>query len=646
MSAPLTLGVVGHVDHGKTALVRALTGIETDRLEEERRRGLSIVLGFSYLETDNGVVDLIDVPGHEDFIRAMISGATGLDGIVLCVAANEGVMPQTVEHFNIAQLLGVERGFTVVTKADLVEPDELALVREEVATLAAGTFLESAPILAVSAPTGAGIADVHSTLARLATQPVERDVEERFFMPLDRVFTMRGFGLVCTGTLRRGSIGLNDRVEIMPGAKRGTVRALQNHRRPIERAEPGQRVAVNLRGLGRGEVKRGEVLATPGFLTPTRRLDVELVLLEDAPAAIGNGATVRFLAGTTEAIARLRLLDRASIEPGDTCLAQLSLDRDFATCQSERFLLRTYSPMHTVGGGRIIDANPARHRRFDASVTERLESAAAGDVEAILRQRLEAAGLSGADLAALAAETDVAVDVLESLAARMDIVQIADHRVIAAPAYDGLLEQIVGALERFHAEHPRQNGLGVGGLRKSLSSNPAQPLLEHALDSLIAAGRVERAQGLLSLAGFDPFASLAAPERSALDEIERRFLDSGVEVPAVKEIVGNDRTRQALYRLLLETGRLVRLKTYDRNAERVLHSNTLERVKEVLAAEYPYPAAFAMKDVRDLLGSTRKHVVPLMEHLDAAGTTVRSGDLRRLRPQQAPDSDTGTSGGE
>jgi len=633
VSAPLTLGVVGHVDHGKTALVRALTGIETDRLEEERRRGLSIVLGFSYLETANGVVDLIDVPGHEDFIRAMISGATGLDGIVLCIAANEGVMPQTVEHFNIVRLLGVERGFVVITKADLVEPDELGLVREEVAEFTAGTFLESAPVVEASVATGAGLDRVRTELERLVADPVAHAVEERFFMPLDRVFTMRGFGLVCTGTLRRGRIHVNDPVEVMPGGKAATVRALQNHGKPVEHAEPGQRVAVNLRGLGRDEIDRGQVLATPGLLAASRRLDVELVLLADAPAPVGNGATVRLLTGTTEAMARLRLLDRAALEPGATCLAQLSLDREIATAQGERFLIRTYSPMHTVGGGRIIDANAARHRRFDASVTRELESAAAGDFAAILRQRLETAGIAGVDLAALAAETGEYLGALESLAAQLDTVQYGEHRVVTADAFEDLVEEVVTALERFHAENPRQNGLGVGGLRKALESNPGGELLDHALASLLEQGRLERTQGLLSLAGFDPFAGLAAPERRALEDIERRFRDSGIEVPTVREIVGTDRTRQALYRLLLETGRLVRLKTYDRSVERVLHASTLEQVKETLAAEYPYPAAFAMKDVRDLLGSTRKHVVPLMEHLDAAGTTVRSGDLRRLRPQ-------------
>ena len=330
MTRSLTLGVVGHVDHGKTALVRALTGIATDRLKEERERGLSIVLGFAFLDTPHGVVDLIDVPGHEDFIRAMIAGATALDGIVLCVAANEGVMPQTVEHLNIARLLGVTRGFSVLTKSDLVTADELALAREDVAGLVHETFLEHAPIFEVSTALGVGLTGVREAIGAIAALPFERPPHDRFFLPLDRAFTLHGFGLVVTGTLRDGPLRVGDEVELMPARRRATVRALQNHGRAIEAAAPGQRVAVNLRQLHKQDVEHGAVLASPGTLTPTQRLDMELELLADAPRALKNGTVLRFLTGTTEANARLRLLDRRELAPGDTALAQLTLDREIA----------------------------------------------------------------------------------------------------------------------------------------------------------------------------------------------------------------------------------------------------------------------------------------------------------------------------
>ena len=271
MKHALTLGVVGHVDHGKTALVRALTGAETDRLKEERERGLSIVLGFAFLETSHGVVDLIDVPGHEDFIRAMIAGATALDGVVLCVAANEGVMPQTVEHLNIARLLGLTRGFCVLTKTDLVSADELALARADLAEIVSGTFLEPAPVVETSTVSGTGVDAVREAVATLAATPVARELRTGFFLPLDRAFTLKGFGLVVTGTLRGAALRVGADVELLPARRRATVRGLQNHGRPIEVAEPGQRVAVNLRQLGKDDVEHGGVLASPDSLTPTQR---------------------------------------------------------------------------------------------------------------------------------------------------------------------------------------------------------------------------------------------------------------------------------------------------------------------------------------------------------------------------------------
>lgn len=631
MSGALTLGVVGHVDHGKTALVRALTGIETDRLKEERDRGLSIVLGFSYLETEHGCVDLIDVPGHEDFIRAMISGATGLDGIVLCVAANEGVMPQTVEHFNICSLLGIDRGCIVLTKTDLVDAQELALAREAVEEFVAGTFLDGAPIIEASAATGAGIDALRQALSAVVATPIERDARDRFFLPLDRVFTMRGFGLVVTGTLRGGQLTVNDRVEIMPAGQAATVRALQNHNQAVERAEPGQRIAVNLRNVDREDVKRGDVLASPGFLAPTRRIDVELTLLDDSPNAIKNGAAVRVLTGTTEAVAKLRLLDQSELAPGGSCMAQLRLDRDIATHQSERFLIRSYSPMHTIGGGRILDVNAERHRRFDAVIKERLETAASGDTELILEQRLQEAGAEGVRLAALAEELGEDIEALEKIIHDHAVVRVDEHHFVAASVYQTLLTEVVAALERFHAQHPFKNGLDTASLPKELSSKPSAEVLRHALGDLIEQRRVQNSHEILSIVGYDPFASLGEQQRKLLGEVEQIFLSGGLEAASPQAVVGSDKAKQELYRLLLETGRLVRLKTYDRKSQLVLHANTLNDVKQAISNKFPYPEPFALKDVRDLLGSTRKYVVPLMEHLDATGTTVRSGNLRRLR---------------
>lgn len=631
MNEALTIGLVGHVDHGKTALARALTGIETDRLKEERERGLSIVLGFAHLQTVHGVVDLIDVPGHEDFIRAMIAGATALDGIVLCVAANEGVKPQTVEHFNIARLLDVGRGFVVVTKTDLVDSAALAPIREEIDSFVRGSFLEGAPVIETSVPTGAGIDAVRAALTDVAAAPVEREAHGRFFLPLDRAFTMRGFGLVVTGTLRSGPLEVGDTVEVLPARRTASVRALQNHGQAVERVAPGQRVAVNLRHMDRRQVKRGDVLAAPGSVVPTTRVDTELRLLDDAPGAVKNGAIVRLLTGTTEAMARLRLLDRRELEPGAVSMAQLGLDREIATLPTERFLIRSVSPMLTIGGGRVLRANAERHRRFDSRITSRLRTMASGDPALQVRSHIEEAAGQGVRLEALAAELGVEPGAVAEAVAQLDTVGLSEDLVVASSAYAALLEEIVRRIHGYHEAHPLDSGLDTGSLANMLRSQASPEVVQHAVRQLVESGRVRMSRQLLSIPGFDPFAALSERELELLDEIEQAFLEGGLQPGPPDALVGADGARRDVYGLLLKTGRLVRLKTYDRHSQIVLHANVLANAKRAIEREYPHPAAFALKDVRDLLGSTRKHVVPLMEHLDATGTTVRSGDLRRLR---------------
>jgi len=631
MSEQLTLGVIGHVDHGKTALVRALTGIETDRLREERERGLSIVLGFSYLQTGDAVIDLIDAPGHEDFIRAMISGAMGMDGVVLIIAANEGVMPQTREHFDIARLLGVDRGLIVITKIDQVSSDELDDVTAEIRDFVKGTFLEHARIAPTSAVTHEGIDALKKQLDELAQDPVERPRGRDFYLPLDRVFTMRGFGLVGTGTLRGGSLRSNDRVQIMPGGQAATVRALQNHSEIVAEVLPGQRVAVNLRHIKRDEVRRGDTLASPGFLVPTRRIDAELDLLDDNSDALKNGASVRLLIGTTEAIAKLRLLDQKQLEPGGTALVQLRCDRDIATHRSERFLIRSYSPMRTIGGGRVLDAKPTRHRRFDASVTDRLKTTAAGDPIAILKGKLAAAGVLGIDVDALREELGLAEEALTTIVAAATPVYIDSNIIVSAAVYDSLKEQILAELQSYHAANPHQQGLSTGSLRSQMDSRPAEKVFRHAIDDLAEHGELHSDKGTVRLTGFDPLAGLTDHERKLVKEITESFLKYGLAPPPLNSVVGSDNRKRKLYQLLIDNGELVRLRTYDRKANMVLHAETLENVKQRLQDRYPHPDKFALSDVRDLLGSTRKYVVPLMEHLDATGVTIRLGDMRHLR---------------
>lgn len=626
----VTLGVIGHVDHGKTALVRALTGIETDRLREEQERGLSIVLGFSYLESSRGMIDLIDVPGHEDFIRTMISGATGIDGVILVVAANEGVMPQTREHFDIAELLGVERGLIVLTKTDLVSADELELAVEDVRDYLSGTFLEGAPVVHTSALRGEGMEDLGEALADIPVRA--RQVSDAgFHLPVDRVFGMRGFGVVVTGTLRDGILRADQAVEILPGGEPASIRGLQIHNRHVDAAFPGQRVAVNLRHRRQGALSRGDVLAAPGYLQPARRIDVELRMLQHAGEPLRNGATVRVLFGTTEEIAKVRILGMNSLDPREAGLVQLRFRRRVVARQGERFIVRGLTPVVTLGGGSMLDVNAPRHRRFDSTVVTRLESTAAGDTVALVRASLEEAGLGSVDRETLRQKLGLTAADMETAADSVGAIEVEGGRLMDASAHGRLLDGIRSAVEQFHRQYPRRQGLAMAGIPTLLKADIDEAALQHSVLELESRGELRNDASILSQVGFDPLASLSADERRVAKEIEESFRTCGLMPPPVESVLRGDRVRTGVLRLLTDTGALVRLKTYDRSRHLVMHRDVLRNVRQRLAERFPYPAEFTVADVRDELGTTRKYIVPLMEHLDASGVTIRTGNIRRLR---------------
>ena len=626
----VTLGVIGHVDHGKTALVRALTGIETDRLREEQERGLSIVLGFSFLESSRGTIDLIDVPGHEDFIRTMISGATGIDGIVLVVAANEGVMPQTREHFDIADLLGVERGLIVLTKTDVVTADELELAEDDVRDYLSGSFLEGAPLVRTSALRGEGMEDLREALAGIPVRAQPASAEG-FYLPVDRVFGMRGFGVVVTGTLRAGVLRSDQAVEILPGGEAATIRGLQIHNEAVQVAFPGQRVAVNLRHHKQAALSRGDVLATLGYLQPARRIDVELRMLEHAEEPLRNGATVRVLFGTTEEIAKVRVLGVNALAPGKTGFVQMRFRQRVVAQQGERFIVRGLTPVVTLGGGRMLDVGAPRHRRFDSAVVTRLKSAAAGDTVALLRASLEEAGLASVDRESLRQSLGLGEADMQAAVHAVGAVEMAGGRLMDASAHGRLLEDIRAAVEQFHRRNPRRQGLAMASIPTLLKASINETALQNAVDELQARGELRNDASILSQAGFDPLASLSADERRVAGEIEESFRTCGLMPPPVESVLRGDRVRTGVLRLLTDTGALVRLKTYDRSRHLVMHRDALREVRGKLRHRFPYPAEFTVADVRDELGTTRKYIVPLMEHLDASGVTIRTGNIRRLR---------------
>lgn len=632
--AQLTLGVIGHVDHGKTALVRALTGIDTDRLREEKERGLSIVLGFSYLQGARGTIDLIDVPGHENFVRTMISGATGIDGALLVVAADDAIMPQTREHVEIAQLLGVDRGLIVISKQDLVSRDELEQVTEEVRSFVAGTFLEKADLVCTSAVTNEGMNGLRRSLDKL--QPVEvRDAGIAHpFLPVDRVFVMRGFGAVVTGTLRGAELTADAMVELLPKKLGVTIRGMQVHNKAVDRAVAGQRVAVNLRHIKREDINRGDVLTLRGCIDETRRIDIELQLLDSYQGFLNDSTTVRFLAGTSEVMAKVRLLDRNQLGPGASTFAQLHLQRDVTTYPTQRFIIRSCSPMRTIGGGTVLDAHPGRHRRFDAVVMDHMITAAHGGPADKARMLVADAGLVGTTLDTLSDMLALDMDEVEEALVAVRPVTTDAGKLIDRQAYSELTRVILVETGRYHEAHPSHPGIAAAKLRSNLAIKPAEDVFEHAIDRLVRDGRIENHGGILRLAGFDPLAGLTQKERRLAAEMEEAFRVRRLAPTYIDQVVGGDKARRDLFNLLCETDRLVRLRSHDRKANFVVHADIFDNAVAEIEMHFAYPQKFTVSEVRELLGANRKFTVPFMEHLDAMGVTIRMGNERQLRTRR------------
>lgn len=631
MMAQLTLGVIGHVDHGKTALVRALTGIDTDRLKEEKERGLSIVLGFSYMQGARATIDLIDVPGHENFVRTMISGATGMDGALLVVAANEAIMPQTREHVAIAHLLGVDRGVVVITKRDLVSDVELEHTIEEVRSFAAGTYLENADVVCTSTKENQGMRELRQALDRML--PIDyRDSSIAFpFLPIDRAFVMPGFGLVATGTLRGGDLTARSDVELLPSRHAVTIRGLQVHNRAVERATPGQRVAVNLRHLKREEINRGDVLVSQGRIVPTNRVDVELRVLESQNEPLKNAATVEFLAGTTNVMARVRLLDCKQLEPGAAGFAQLRFPRPETTYQTQRFIIRSISPMRTIGGGTILDAYPDVHRRFDVTATSRLETIAHGGPVEKAQMFLAEADVAGTTLDALSDLLNLDSDDVSAALASVRPVSTDSGTLIDRSAYSRLARTILTEIDRFHKEYPRHTGIAAAKIRSNLDAEPAQDIFQHAIDQLLSKARIENHGGTLCLAGFDPWAGLTQTERRLAAEMEDDFRKRQLALIYVHQVEPADRVRRDVFQLLCDTKRLIRIKKYGAKSDIVVHAENFDKAVAKIETNFTYPQKFTVSEVRELIGANRQFAVPFVEYLDATGVTIRMGNLRRLR---------------
>ncbi|HSL46559.1 MAG TPA: selenocysteine-specific translation elongation factor [Anaerolineales bacterium] len=627
------IGTAGHVDHGKSTLIAALTGIHPDRLKEEQEREMTIELGFGWMTLPNGEeIGIVDVPGHRDFIENMLSGIGGIDAALLVIAADEGVMPQTREHLAILDLLQIPAGIIVLTKTDLA-PDIawLDLVETDIRTAVAGTVMQNAPIVRVSAKTNTGLESLVSNLQSLLEHKPQRLDLNRPRLPIDRVFSMSGFGTVVTGTLLDGHLALGDEVEILPSGQRGRVRGLQTHKKKEERAIPGSRTAVNLSGVETESIQRGEVVVHPGQYQPTRRIDARFRLLPDVLSSLMHNSEVKFFVGASETMANLRLLGKEELHPGEEGWIQLELRDPVVTVRSDRYILRRPSPGETLGGGVIVDHQPkGRHKRFDENILKSLESLAQGTPADVM---LEAAlALTIASLREVVTRSRLdpqgAGSAIQELLSNQSLIPLeegtptitSDLLVIALPHWNALQEKTLQLVESYHKTYPLRRGIPREELKSRLK------LLPRAFNALIANYQV---RNLLR----DINNLLARPEHEVrfdgsqqvkIRSMMQKLALNPFSPPGVKDL--QQELGEELLNALVESDELVtvssdvifRRQDYDLMVNRI--QNEIRQKEKITLAE-----------VRDLFNTSRKYAQALLEHLDSIGLTLRDGDFRKLR---------------
>ena len=636
-AAHLVVGTAGHIDHGKSTLVQALTGTDPDRLQEEKARGITIDLGFAHWRAGDVTVAFVDVPGHERFVKNMLAGVGGIDAVLLVVAADEGVMPQTREHLDICRLLAIPQGVIALTKADLADPDMLELVRLDVAELVRGTPLESAPVLPVSARTGAGLDALRAALLALAPQAGGRDVEGAVRLPVDRVFSMRGFGTVVTGTLTGGRLAADADLEVVPGGRRVKVRGLQVHGARQASAVAGQRVAVNLAGVEVAELARGQTLVTPGALPTTAVLDAILTVLPSA-RAVRHGARVRFHHGTGERLARIATVGPAGengppvIEPGGTGPVRVRLETPVAVTRGDRFVLRSYSPSVTIAGGRVLDpAPPGGGVRLAATAERlaRLEAPWAGQgVEAdALRLFVEDAGAQGVTRAALAARAGAVTAAgrrrVDDCCRRPDVWVVGD-RALLARWRDVLGERVRAALAAHHDAQPLSEGMSREEVRERVLRHAHADVADAVLEGLAREGTI-RGRDRLALAGRG--VTLTGEEQAAQAALAAAYREAGLAPPEPEALAVRTGLAPAVVGRVTQL--LLRQQVLIKAGVLVFHRDALAQLRaDVQALKAAGPATVDVAGFKDRYGLTRKYAIPLLEYLDRERVTRRDGDRR------------------
>ncbi len=627
------IGTAGHIDHGKTLLVKGLTGTDTDRTPEEKARGITIELGFAFYGEH---ATIIDVPGHERFVKTMVAGVSTIDVALLVIAADDGVMPQSREHLDVLELLGVDRGVIALNKVDLADDDWLDLVEEDIRELVSGTFLEDAPLVRVSAISMEGMDDLKQQLEQIIEHTSEKRSEGPFRLSVDRAFSAKGFGLVCTGTVLSGHLAKGDELEVLPAGKEVRTRSLQRHGEEVDAVSAGDRAAVNVVGQERTPIQRGDVLAEPGSLAPSSMLDARLRLVSSCPKELEHRTRVRLHLGTCEVMARVVLLEQDRLQPGEDGLVQLRLESPVAAAWGDRFVIRRYSPPLTIGGGLILEAHPVKHRRTERGLVERLKAIESGDGAEVVEAKLAGTSSGFTSLLKLGSDMGLTREQVHELARQLvsggralRLTVDQEDSLVHAARWNEIATGIEEMLAAFHEQTPLAKGLNREDLRRQLGRYVPPSLFHRVLESLMTDGRIAIEGSLVRAA--DHRIQFSGAEEQLKQQIETALRKATLDqVPDVKELAqqaGADATSvEVILRALEGLGQVTFLE-----GTLVLHTTTIDEVRERLRQHLQAHSEITVSGFRDLIGSNRRYALALLNRFDSDGTTQRNGDVRVLR---------------
>ncbi len=631
----IILGTAGHIDHGKTSLIKALTGTNTDRLKEEQLRGITIELGFASMDLPGGQhLGIVDVPGHEKFVKTMVAGATGIDMVVMVIAADEGIMPQTREHMEICMLLQVQYGLVVLTKVDMVDEDWLELVMDDVRAFTQGTFLENAPILPVSSVTGQGIPELVQALETLSAAIPERSTTNLFRLPVDRVFTMKGFGTVITGTLISGVIHVGDPVMIYPVGVTSKVRGIQVHNASVDQAVSGMRTAINFQGLEKTSINRGDVLSSPNALTPSYMIDIVCQYLKSNKKPIKNRTQIRFHTGTSEVLGNLILLDSEELEAGSTTVAQLRLDAPVTLVKDDRFVIRSYSPVRTIGGGSVLNPVPQKHKRFKPEVVSGIQKLVDMPPEEVVVSHANESGYQGirySDLRIMTNTSDKKLDgFLTRLLSDKTLIMVdREQRIyIHHTCFEQLMEEAGALLAAFHQSNPLKIGMSKEELKSRLPPHVSSRLFTLMIQQMAKNNQVVQEENTVRLSTHS--VSLGQDQTDVREKILDTYKKDGLTPPYFKEFCKtrnlDDAKARAVLHVLVDEGLIVRIRE-----DMYFHREAIDAIRKKLVDFLTAHGEISTPQFKDMTGASRKFVIPIIEYFDSRNVTIRVGDIRKLR---------------